>query len=200
MSSIFLEYILSRYFTLSAYNPFACSPAISLSSSSLYRALSFSLSSLLLRIPVPLPIPSFHISATLFDDTALYIHAPPPHPPTHSLTHPSRQGCRRGCTRVTELESKSRAIRLDGTVDRSIARSTERTTLESIEQEAANLLVRLQPQSAESAGAANASHPYRMPQMLQEKFADDFPLRKTGTYARPRADTRCYTINSRVVE
>ncbi|CAL7941578.1 unnamed protein product [Xylocopa violacea] len=39
----------------------------------------------------------------------------------------------------------------------------------------------LQPQSGESAGAANASHPYRMPQMLQEKFADDFPLRKTAS-------------------
>ncbi|XP_071872273.1 histone deacetylase 4 isoform X2 [Bombus fervidus] len=39
----------------------------------------------------------------------------------------------------------------------------------------------LQPQSAESAGASNASHPYRMPQMLQEKFADDFPLRKTAS-------------------
>ncbi|XP_017760370.1 PREDICTED: histone deacetylase 4 isoform X4 [Eufriesea mexicana] len=39
----------------------------------------------------------------------------------------------------------------------------------------------LQPQSAESAGATNASHPYRMPQMLQEKFADDFPLRKTAS-------------------
>ncbi|XP_076291494.1 histone deacetylase 4 isoform X16 [Lasioglossum baleicum] len=38
----------------------------------------------------------------------------------------------------------------------------------------------LQPQS-ESAGTANASHPYRMPQMLQEKFADDFPLRKTAS-------------------
>lgn len=124
---------------------------------------------------------------------AIRTHSPPTHPP-----QPPK--CRRGCTRVTELESKSRAIRFDGTVDRSIARSTERTTPESIEQEAANLLVRLQPQSAESAGAANASHPYRMPQMLQEKFADDFPLRKTGTYARPCANTRCYTINSRVVE
>ncbi|XP_076757877.1 histone deacetylase 4 isoform X4 [Xylocopa sonorina] len=39
----------------------------------------------------------------------------------------------------------------------------------------------LQPQSGESPGAANASHPYRMPQMLQEKFADDFPLRKTAS-------------------
>ncbi|XP_076169291.1 histone deacetylase 4 isoform X4 [Ptiloglossa arizonensis] len=38
----------------------------------------------------------------------------------------------------------------------------------------------LQPQT-ESAGTANASHPYRMPQMLQEKFADDFPLRKTAS-------------------
>ncbi|XP_053983205.1 histone deacetylase 4 isoform X2 [Hylaeus anthracinus] len=38
----------------------------------------------------------------------------------------------------------------------------------------------LQPQS-DSAGTANASHPYRMPQMLQEKFADDFPLRKTAS-------------------
>ncbi|XP_017792992.1 PREDICTED: histone deacetylase 4 [Habropoda laboriosa] len=39
----------------------------------------------------------------------------------------------------------------------------------------------LQPQSMDSAGTANASHPYRMPQMLQEKFADDFPLRKTAS-------------------
>lgn len=192
LSSIFLEYILSRCFTLSAYNPFACSPAISLSSSSLYRAHSFSLSSILLRIPVPLPIPLF-LFPSRFSTIPRYTHTLTPHPP-----QPPK--CRRGCTRVTELESKSRAIRFDGTVDRSIARSTERTTLESIEQEAANLLVRLQPQSAESAGAANASHPYRMPQMLQEKFADDFPLRKTGTYARPCANTRCYTINSRVVE
>ncbi|XP_076244011.1 histone deacetylase 4 isoform X2 [Calliopsis andreniformis] len=38
----------------------------------------------------------------------------------------------------------------------------------------------LQPQS-DSAGTANASHPYRMPQVLQEKFADDFPLRKTAS-------------------
>ncbi|XP_029042665.1 histone deacetylase 4 isoform X14 [Osmia bicornis bicornis] len=38
----------------------------------------------------------------------------------------------------------------------------------------------LQPQS-ESAGTVNSSHPYRMPQMLQEKFADDFPLRKTAS-------------------
>ncbi|XP_061938544.1 histone deacetylase 4 isoform X8 [Apis cerana] len=45
----------------------------------------------------------------------------------------------------------------------------------------------LQPQSAESAGAANASHPYRMPQMLQEKFADDFPLRKTDSSSNPES-------------
>ncbi|XP_043264566.1 histone deacetylase 4 isoform X3 [Colletes gigas] len=38
----------------------------------------------------------------------------------------------------------------------------------------------LQPQT-ESGGTANASHPYRMPQMLQEKFAEDFPLRKTAS-------------------
>ncbi|XP_076670037.1 histone deacetylase 4 isoform X3 [Andrena cerasifolii] len=36
-------------------------------------------------------------------------------------------------------------------------------------------------QQSESAGTANASHPYRMPQVLQEKFADDFPLRKTAS-------------------
>ncbi|CAL7941586.1 unnamed protein product [Xylocopa violacea] len=45
----------------------------------------------------------------------------------------------------------------------------------------------LQPQSGESAGAANASHPYRMPQMLQEKFADDFPLRKTDSSSNPES-------------
>ncbi|XP_024939817.1 histone deacetylase 4 isoform X4 [Cephus cinctus] len=38
----------------------------------------------------------------------------------------------------------------------------------------------LQPQS-ESTNTTNASHPYRMPQMLQEKFGDDFPLRKTAS-------------------
>ncbi|XP_046467928.1 histone deacetylase 4 isoform X6 [Neodiprion pinetum] len=38
----------------------------------------------------------------------------------------------------------------------------------------------LQPQS-ESSSTTNASHPYRMPQMLQEKFGDDFPLRKTAS-------------------
>ncbi|XP_017879936.1 histone deacetylase 4 isoform X3 [Ceratina calcarata] len=39
----------------------------------------------------------------------------------------------------------------------------------------------LQPQSTDSAAATNATHPYRMPHMLQEKFADDFPLRKTAS-------------------
>ncbi|XP_072745238.1 histone deacetylase 5 isoform X7 [Anoplolepis gracilipes] len=38
----------------------------------------------------------------------------------------------------------------------------------------------LQPQS-ESSSTTNAAHPYRMPQMLQEKFGDDFPLRKTAS-------------------
>lgn len=38
---------------------------------------------------------------------------------------------------------------------------------------------RLQSQSESSSGASGP-HPYRMPQMLQEKFGDDFPLRKTG--------------------
>ncbi|KZC05441.1 Histone deacetylase 4 [Dufourea novaeangliae] len=38
----------------------------------------------------------------------------------------------------------------------------------------------LQAQS-ESSGTVNSSHPYRMPQMFQEKFADDFPLRKTAS-------------------
>ncbi|KAK0079015.1 hypothetical protein PV325_001851 [Microctonus aethiopoides] len=37
----------------------------------------------------------------------------------------------------------------------------------------------LQSQS-ESTSTTNAAHPYRMPQLLQEKFGDDFPLRKTG--------------------
>lgn len=162
--------------------------------------LSFFSSSPLPRFRFPGSVVS--IFATLFDDTALYTHTHTHHPPTHPPTHPPKpprmpQGVY--SSNGARVEEPSDTIRWN-TVDRSIARSTERTTLESIEQEAANLLVRLQPQSAESAGAANASHPYRMPQMLQEKFADDFPLRKTGTYARPRADTRCYTINSRVVE
>ncbi|XP_043491666.1 histone deacetylase 4 [Polistes fuscatus] len=38
----------------------------------------------------------------------------------------------------------------------------------------------LQPQS-ETTTNTNSSHPYRMPQMLQEKFGDDFPLRKTAS-------------------
>lgn len=54
---------------------------------------------------------------------AIHTHTHTTHPPTHPPIHPSRQGCRRGCTRVTELESKSRAIRFDGT--RSIARSLD---------------------------------------------------------------------------
>lgn len=163
-------------------------------------ALSFSLSSLLLRFPGSAsPVPLF-LSSPRFSTIPRYTHThtPPTHPPTHPPKPPRMpQGVY--SSNGARVEEPSDTIRWN-TVDRSIARSTERTTLESIEQEAANLLVRLQPQSAESAGAANASHPYRMPQMLQEKFADDFPLRKTGTYARPRADTRCYTINSRVVE
>ncbi|XP_011496681.1 PREDICTED: histone deacetylase 4 [Ceratosolen solmsi marchali] len=38
----------------------------------------------------------------------------------------------------------------------------------------------LQSQS-DSTSSTNASHPYRMPQILQEKFSDDFPLRKTAS-------------------
>ncbi|XP_029171772.1 LOW QUALITY PROTEIN: histone deacetylase 9 [Nylanderia fulva] len=38
----------------------------------------------------------------------------------------------------------------------------------------------LQSQS-ESSSTTNAAHPYRMPQMLQEKFGNDFPLRKTAS-------------------
>ncbi|KAJ8683063.1 hypothetical protein QAD02_018855, partial [Eretmocerus hayati] len=38
----------------------------------------------------------------------------------------------------------------------------------------------LQSQS-DSSSSPNASHPYRMPQILQEKFGDDFPLRKTAS-------------------
>ncbi|XP_034940761.1 histone deacetylase 4 isoform X3 [Chelonus insularis] len=38
----------------------------------------------------------------------------------------------------------------------------------------------LQSQS-ESANATSTSHPYRMPQILQDKFSDDFPLRKTAS-------------------
>ncbi|XP_044597333.1 histone deacetylase 4 isoform X5 [Cotesia glomerata] len=38
----------------------------------------------------------------------------------------------------------------------------------------------IQSQS-ESSSSTNTSHPYRMPQMLQEKFGDDFPLRKTAS-------------------
>ncbi|XP_051153151.1 histone deacetylase 4 isoform X4 [Leptopilina boulardi] len=38
----------------------------------------------------------------------------------------------------------------------------------------------LQSQS-ESGSSPNASHPYRMPQILQDKFGDDFPLRKTAS-------------------
>ncbi|XP_020299663.1 histone deacetylase 4 isoform X3 [Pseudomyrmex gracilis] len=33
----------------------------------------------------------------------------------------------------------------------------------------------------ESSNTTNAAHPYRMPQLLQEKFGDDFPLRKTAS-------------------
>ncbi|XP_066595945.1 histone deacetylase 4 isoform X7 [Prorops nasuta] len=44
----------------------------------------------------------------------------------------------------------------------------------------------LQPQS-ESSSTTNASHPYRMPQMLQEKFGDDFPLRKTDSGSNPES-------------
>ncbi|XP_011303794.1 histone deacetylase 4 isoform X2 [Fopius arisanus] len=38
----------------------------------------------------------------------------------------------------------------------------------------------LQSQS-EATSTSNTTHPYRMPQMLQEKFGDDFPLRKTAS-------------------
>ncbi|XP_032456631.1 histone deacetylase 4 isoform X4 [Nasonia vitripennis] len=38
----------------------------------------------------------------------------------------------------------------------------------------------LQSQS-DSSSSTTASHPYRMPQILQEKFGDDFPLRKTAS-------------------
>ncbi|XP_023245455.1 histone deacetylase 4 isoform X3 [Copidosoma floridanum] len=34
---------------------------------------------------------------------------------------------------------------------------------------------------SESTSSTSASHPYRMPQILQEKFSDDFPLRKTAS-------------------
>ncbi|XP_072745239.1 histone deacetylase 5 isoform X8 [Anoplolepis gracilipes] len=44
----------------------------------------------------------------------------------------------------------------------------------------------LQPQS-ESSSTTNAAHPYRMPQMLQEKFGDDFPLRKTDSGSNPES-------------
>lgn len=37
----------------------------------------------------------------------------------------------------------------------------------------------MQSQS-ELATPTNSSHPYRMPHTLQEKYGDDFPLRKTG--------------------
>ncbi|XP_012285218.1 histone deacetylase 4 isoform X3 [Orussus abietinus] len=37
------------------------------------------------------------------------------------------------------------------------------------------------PPQSETTNTTNASHPYRMPQMLQEKFSDDFPLRKTAS-------------------
>ncbi|XP_012269340.1 histone deacetylase 4 isoform X13 [Athalia rosae] len=44
----------------------------------------------------------------------------------------------------------------------------------------------LQPQS-ESTSTTNVSHPYRIPQMLQEKFGDDFPLRKTDSSSNPES-------------
>ncbi|KAI4480596.1 hypothetical protein M0804_010149 [Polistes exclamans] len=44
----------------------------------------------------------------------------------------------------------------------------------------------LQPKS-ETTSNTNSSHPYRMPQMLQEKFGDDFPLRKTDAGSNPES-------------
>ncbi|XP_011303801.1 histone deacetylase 4 isoform X6 [Fopius arisanus] len=44
----------------------------------------------------------------------------------------------------------------------------------------------LQSQS-EATSTSNTTHPYRMPQMLQEKFGDDFPLRKTDSVSNPES-------------
>ncbi|KAI4502278.1 hypothetical protein M0802_002960 [Mischocyttarus mexicanus] len=45
----------------------------------------------------------------------------------------------------------------------------------------------LQPQSETTSNTNSSSHPYRMPQMLQEKFSDDFPLRKTDAGSNPES-------------
>ncbi|XP_063975199.1 histone deacetylase 4 isoform X7 [Diachasmimorpha longicaudata] len=44
----------------------------------------------------------------------------------------------------------------------------------------------LQSQS-ETTSASNTTHPYRMPQILQDKFGDDFPLRKTDSVSNPES-------------
>lgn len=105
------------------YNPFACSPAISLSSPSLYRALSFSLSSLLLRIPVPLfPFRCFYFRHAFRRYRAMRTRAPPTHPPQPPRTMPQGVYSSNGA----RVEEPSDTIRWNGrSLDRSIHRAND---------------------------------------------------------------------------